>query len=260
MSEDRQIIKKFKELNTSNFPDFYSYTKPLDMGLWVLWVVKEELQIRKLTAEEIASIIREVKEISIGFKNINNAFSKAGNRIHSFHENGKVFFEIMKPGKDYLISLTKRGLIDVFYFEPGKRYTSKRILLKNIIEVLKGELRIVDAYCGERTLDILNKVGNNVKFLTRLENLREKERKGFLRELEDFKSEHPNIEFRSYPQPHIHDRFILSSEHFVLLGHSIKDLGGKESFAIVLSKSTSKDIFEALVEIFNRRWKKAKPI
>ena len=260
MSESVEVVKKFKELDISEFPDFYIYKKPLDMGLWILWVAKEKLRIRKLTADEIATIIRDVKEISIDSKSVNNAFTRAGDKIHTYHKNGKVFFEIMKPGKDYLLSLIKEGAINVFYFEPGKRYTSKRILAKNIIGLLKGELKIVDPYCGERTLDVLSTINNDIKFLTRLENLKEKERKKFLREFEDFKSEHSNIEFRNYPHPYIHDRFILSSDHLVLFGHSIKNLGSKESFAVVLDKNTSKDIFGVLIEIFNRKWKEAKPI
>ena len=126
------------------------------------------------------------------------------------------------------------------------------------MDSLKGELRIVDPYCGERTLDILNNVKNRVvKFLTRVENLREKERNRFLRELQDFKSENPNIEFRNYLHTDIHDRYIISSELLVILGHSIKDLGGKESFAIILNKDTSKNIVEALIENFNKRWQQS---
>ena len=105
----------------------------------------------------------------------------------------------------------------------------------------------------------MSSISNEVKFLTRLENLREKDKKRFLREVKDFKSEKPNIEFRDYPYPHIHDRFVISSNNIVLLGHSIKDLGSKESFAVVLNKETNRDFFEALVRIFNEKWKKANP-
>ncbi len=119
-------------------------------------------------------------------------------------------------------------------------------------------MRIVDPYCGERTLDILSNLKNrDIKFLTRVENLRDKERERFLRELKDFKSEHTKIEFKSYPHPDIHDRYIISSDRLVVLGHSIKDLGTKESFAIVLNKDSSKNIVEALIENFNRRWRQS---
>jgi len=255
---ETEISKKFAEIDTSDFPDFYDYKKPLKRSLWILWVTKEKLETKKLTAEQIASIIRDVKEISIDAKSITKSFNKAGNKIYTYKESEEVYFEIMKPGKDHLISHIKEGSIEVFYFESDKRYTSKRILSKNILYNLKGELRIVDPYCGERTLDILGNVKNRVvKFITRVENLREKDKKRFLRELKDFKSEHSEIEFKNYPHKDIHDRYIISSELLVILGHSIKDLGAKESFAIVLNKDTNKNIVETLIENFDKRWKQS---
>ena len=253
-----ELLKKFSEVDTSDFPDFYIYKKPFEKGLWILWITKEKLGIKKLTAEQIASVIRDVKEISIDAKSITNSFNRAGDKIHTYRESGKVYFEIMKPGKDHLISQVKEGSIDIFYFEPDKQYTSKRLLSKNILNSLKGELRIVDPYCGERTLDILSNVKKKVvKFLTKAENLKEKDKNRFLRGLKDFKSEHLEIEFRNYPHKDIHDRYIISSELLVILGHSIKDLGSKESFAIILNKDTSRNIVEALIENFNRRWKQS---
>lgn len=40
----------------------------------------------------------------------------------------------------------------------------------------------------------------------------------------------------------------------------MKDLGRKESFAIVLNKNTSKNIVDVLNENFNGRWKESKII
>ena len=72
----------------------------------------------------------------------------------------------------------------MLYFEPDKHYSSKRLLSRNILDNLHNELRIVDPYGGERTLDVLNNLKNkNIKFLTRVENLRDKEKERFLREL-----------------------------------------------------------------------------
>lgn len=87
---------------------------------------------------------------------------------------------------------------------------------------------------------------------------REKERNRFLREIEDFKWENKNVEFRSYPYTDIHDRYVISSEFLAILGHSIKDLRSKESFAILLNRNSSENIVEALSENFNRRWKQSK--
>jgi hypothetical protein len=256
--DEPDLTRKFSEVNTSDFPDFYSYKNPLEMGLWVLWVAKDKLGIRKMTAEQVASVIQEVKEVSINAKSINYSFTPAKGKVHIHHENGEVCFEIMKQGKDHLLSLIKQGSVEVFYFEPDQRYSTKRMLSRNILEGLKGKLQVVDPYCSERTLDILKAIKDRkVDFLTRLENLKDRKRDRFLRELQDFKTECPTIEFRSYPNTDIHDRYIISEDSLVILGHSFKDLGSKESFAIVLKRESSMNIVEAVIENFNRRWKQA---
>lgn len=255
------FVEEFKKADTSDFPDFYTYETTLERGLWILLVMKEKLGIRKLGAEQIASVIRDVKEISIDAKSIVNAFNRAGDKVHAYHEGDATIFEIMKPGKEYLLSRIRDGSVQLLYFEPGKRFSSKRILSKDILNGLDGDLKVVDPYYTERTLDILrNIIDREVKVLTRLENLREKERNQFLREIKDFKSENKNIEFRSYPNTDIHDRYIISSEFLAILGHSIKDLGSKESFIILLNKDTSRNIVEALNENFDRRWKQSEII
>ena len=65
------------------------------------------------------------------------------------------------------------------------------------------------------------------------------------------------MEFRDYPNTDIHDRYIVSSDSLVVLGHSIKDLGGKESFAVTLSRDASKNIVEAVIENFDGRWRQS---
>jgi hypothetical protein len=257
-NNETELTQRFREVDISDFPDFYNYQKPLEMGLWVLWVSKDKLGVKKLTAEQIASVIRDTKEISVDAQSINNAFKRAEGKIHTHHEGSKTYFEIMKPGKEHLLSLVKQASVEVFYFDPGKRYSTKRILSQNILKEIQGDLQIVDPYCGIRTLDILRDLKDKtIKFLTRVENLNEKERERFLRELQDFKAEYPKIEFRNYSNTDIHDRYIISENELVILGHSLKDLGSKESFAIVLNADSSKNVIEALIEIFNRRWKQA---
>jgi hypothetical protein len=166
----------------------------------------------------------------------------------------------MKPGKNYLRSLVKEGYVEIFYFEPGKPYSNKRVLSKNILSTLKGKLKIVDPYCDIRTLDIVKEVkSTKVQFLVRTENLRDKKGR-FIQQLRDFKIEYPHFELRDYPHDDIHDRYIMASDDFILLGHSIKDLGNKESFAISLNKNAFKDLIEAISENFDKRWKQAQPL
>jgi len=255
-----EIIESFSKIDVSDFPDFFACHNPLAMGLWVLWVAKEKLNIKKLSAEQIACIIRDVKEISISARSITNSFNPAKGKIHSYRINGETYYEIMRPGKMYLLSLIKEGYIEVFYFEPGKPYSNKRFVSNEILNTLKGELKIVDPYCDIRTLDILKEVKNaTIKLLCRADNLKDKKAR-FIRQLQDFKAEHSHVEVRDYPYSDIHDRYILSSEGLILLGHSIKDLGKKESFAISLKKDAYKNLVEAMVGNFVQRWKQSRPL
>lgn len=255
------LLEKFRETETGELPEFDNYDKPLEMGLWVLWVAKEKLNTKKLKAQQIVDVLLEIKEISVGCRAIVNAFNRAGGKLHKYLDEDETYYAIMKAGKDHLIKLAGEGSVRVYYFESGKKHHSKSILANNILAGLEGEIKIVDPYCSERTLDILgNSEVNNLRFLTHIENLSEQKKNKLLRELQDFKSEHSGIQFRNYPKTDIHDRYVISSEFVVILGHSLKDLGSKESFAIVLNKETNINVFGALTELFNRRWKSATPL
>ena len=253
-----ELIQKFREADTTGIPEFENYDKPLERGLWVLWVVKDKLKMTRLKADQIAHVLVHAKEVSVSPVAITNAFNRAHGKIHKYKESTGIFYEIMKIGKDHLVSQAGNTGVKVHYFEPGKRYSSKSILTKSVLDELKGELKIVDPYCDSGTLDMLSRIKKRkVKCLTQIENLKPKTKQGFLRELQDFKSEYPSVELRSYSKSGIHDRYIISYDRLVILGYSLKDLGAKESFAIVLDKKICSDIFDGLVENFNRRWKVA---
>lgn len=256
---ESSILRRFARADASDLPPFEDCRTILERALWVLWVAKEKLQKEMLSAEQIASVLRDVQEMSIKVTSITQALRRAGDKIYSYRQGGVVFYEIMKPGKEHLKSLRTEGEIEVFYFEPEKRYSSKRLLVTGILNMLIGEIRIVDPYCGERTLDVIKDVkARPIKFLTKLENITNVNAKNkLLRELKDFKTENADIEFRDYPNKDLHDRYIISPTSLVLLGYSMKDLGAKESFAIVLNEASSKNIYQALSENFNRRWKQS---
>ena len=206
-----EFIAKFKKADKSSFVEFGACTKPLDMALWVLCVSKEKLNEKKITAELIAVVIRDIEEISITEQSITNALKRALDKIHTYHENGNTYYEIMKPGKEYLLSLQKDDLVNAFYFKPDMKYTAKTLLKNQVFNDLLGNIKIVDPYCSERTLDMLVTLKDNtVKVLTKLANLRERDKGRFVREVADFKTENPNTEFRDYPNTDIHDRYIIS--------------------------------------------------
>lgn len=249
----RNITMDFKTIDTSDFPDFHNFNKPFEMGLWVLWVAKDKLSIRKLSADEISSVIREIKEVSMDSKSITNSFNRsAGKKVHVYKEDSLTKYEIMKAGKDHLKS--KEKSINVLYFEPGKKFASKRILSKDILSNLKGELKIIDPYCNKKTLDILEKSGKDkIKLLTKKSSIGNARKQGsFSRELNDLNSDGYDIEVRDYPNNDIHDRYIISDDSFIIIGYSIKDFGKKETFIAIFDDN--EDIYNQLKSNFDSKW------
>lgn len=254
------IAEGLRKADVSSFPDFRLMSTPLEMGLWILWVAKDGGLSRQLTAEEISQVIVDVFEISMEPRAITNALNRSGKKVHVYRDNGVTSFEIMHLGKEFVRSLDEDNLTDTIYFEPGKKFNSKRILSDKVLDSLKGELKIVDPYCGERTLDVLSKHKTGVKMLTRLDNLSPANRSRLVREITDFKSEYSHVEFRDYAGEDIHDRYILSDAAMVVLGNSICSLGGKESVAVILESKSNKNIYDEMLSAFNRRWKSAASI
>lgn len=166
-------------------------------------------------------------------------------------------------GEDSLPQTKKETpLMNLHYFESNKPYTSKKILSQEILGTLKGEIKYVDPYCGDRTLHLLKSAEkNHVKILTNTKNLGGNE-KQFLHDLKDFRKENPtlNFEIRNYSSRDLHDRYIISPDSLVLIGHSIKDLGNKESFAIKIGKVVNEVVYNDLNDNFNNRWNSANPI
>jgi len=259
--ETNRLFKIFEKVDTSNYPDFHQFKRTFERALWVLWVAKESLRVKGLTAEQIALVATDILETSIMSKSITLAFNRSGDRVHRYLVNGDVYYQIMKSGKDHLRSRQDEKGVEVLYFEPGKKYSSKRLLSKDILLGLKGNIRILDPYCSGRTLDVIKDIKNkSVKILTRLANLSPNNRASFLRDFKEFKAEYSDFEFRDYAGADLHDRYIISSNNIILIGHSIKDLGAKESFAVTLKKAENRIVFDSLVENFNRRWKTSKAL
>ncbi len=246
---------------TANLPEFYSLPRTLERVLWVLAAAKDCLDVRKLTAAEIASFMLDVLEVSISNTSVSQALRKAGGKVHAYHQGGTTRYEIMRAGKDHLLGIVPPDSVEMFYFEAGRRYSGKHVLSEEVVGGLAGDLMIVDPYCGARTLDILRSAkGKNVRVLTTLAQAKKSAANEFKRDLQDFRSEYPNIEFRDYTGKDLHDRYILSPQHLVILGHSMKDLGSKESFGIVISRGMCEEIGRTLSDTFETRWQNSTPL
>ncbi len=71
----------------------------------------------------------------------------------------------------------------------------------------------------------------------------------------DFAKERKNVEFRLLPPPHdLHDRYLLADNALLIIGHGLKDIGGKESFVIRLDRNVASDLLDELTQSFDNKW------
>jgi hypothetical protein len=57
-----------------------------------------------------------------------------------------------------------------------------------------------------------------------------------------------------------HDRFVLTDDDLILIGHGLKDLGARDSFLIRLPNEYVTGITEEITRAFDDQWSHATPI
>ncbi len=151
------------------------------------------------------------------------------------------------------------GGITAFYVEAGKPRMA-HLELSKTFEHINGEVLICDPYYGTGSLLRLDSLRNSgpIRFLTHEADSRERSFIG--RTLKEFALERPHVEFRQTSARDLHDRYILTNEEIVILGHGLKDIGSKESFIIRLTKPICADLMRILRSSFEEKWKRAVPL
>lgn len=150
------------------------------------------------------------------------------------------------------------GPIEFVYVSGDKPYSDRRTI-GNILEQATGMVRICETYFGIDSLVLLRSLPATCTSRVLVVNLTDNPNR-LSREVNTFKKEYPSFEFRRYAQRGLHDRFLVDDRGLVILGHGLKDIGKKESFAIFLEKSLVPDIVREVSRTFDNRWKSATPL
>jgi hypothetical protein len=253
--------KKWHEIaqNKEEIPSIFDFVeKPLEAGLWCLYVCKNNFGKDYLNTREIENILQGFLGIPIKATQIVRAFARAGKKIIYKKENG---YQISYVGEEFLRSLKIKNPLKLIYLTPDKPITAESSLKELVKSIKRGNLLITDPYYGLRTLEILIefvKYHKSVKFLTA--QLGGGENQVVVNNfLKDIKKEYKNkIEVKIYPNRNeLHDRYIIGKDIFFIIGHGIKDLGNKESLIIGIEDKYGKDIRKVLEKTFHERWNMA---
>lgn len=140
---------------------------------------------------------------------------------------------------------------DEVVIRAGERFRANR-LLREIFASAREELSILDPYVGPPLFDLLEEIAQRlqIRIITS-----EKIKEAAYLSYKAFRSQYPRTELRILTEDKLHDRFILwDGTHGVHLGHSIKDLGEKDTQVTVLKTATEQ------YSLFEERWAESKAI
>lgn len=218
-------------------------------------------RVERLCAEHIAACL-EAAGVALHATRIKDALNKAVEDecvTITRDESGTLVYKLMIKGEKEIEALLGSDGMQIALIEGGQPRTARR-RLGDMLAELKGIVRICDPYYGVGTLTSLDHVpkGCEVRFLTWKTN---ESAQTVQRAIRDFRNERPNTEFRLPPNPSdLHDRYVLTDDSLFILGHGLKDIGGKESFMIRLDESLVPDLLHQLIQTFDARWQSGSPL
>ncbi len=142
----------------------------------------------------------------------------------------------------------KNNEIKIVLIEEGRPREATKTF-EEIVNSFTGPVYISDPYFTRESMDLLEKVpSSEIRFL-----FHKVQTKLSQREIEDFKKENSHIKLKQYPNDHLHDRYILSNDKMLIIGHGLS-LRNKETFIIELKDDIAKDLRFGLLQTFDRRW------
>ncbi len=108
----------------------------------------------------------------------------------------------------------------VWLIEAGQPYRTHRQLAE-FFSTLAGDIFVCDKSCGLGSLECLASFTecSTLRFLTQQPDNKEK---SFLpNSLKEFLVAHPNVEIQRYQGSNLHDRYVLSKDRLIILGHGL---------------------------------------
>lgn len=233
-------------------------TSPLILGIAALVIAEDRLGTEFLSAGEIVRAL-EYAGTHVDETRLVKAFARATGRVVRRDFNGMSKYRAMLTGRRTVGPILELGTIGIAYIDGGRPRTARR-QLGDLLKTVQGPVRISDPYYGVRTLDALELLPGSVavKFLTADTSAGGRRLQGALA---DFRRERPKVDMRRITVGSVpHDRYIMSPNILMIIGHGLKDIGNRESFVIVVDRSMAADLIDELTTSFEARWSAATPL
>lgn len=248
-----QLLAKFADLDNQLKHALAAESSPLLLSLAALELADREAGVQRLTAKDIVACL-EAAGVAVKRTSVVRALARAGNKIStSKDESGDTSYRLMTQGRRDVEQLLAKDSLSVVRIEGGKPHTARQHL-GELLAQLTGIIRICDPYYGQRTLETLDYLSRatSIRFLTSRTNESGLKVRGAFN---DFAKERKNVEFGVLNPPNdLHDRYVLAEDSLLLVGHGLKDIGGKESFVVRIDRNLAPDLLDTLIASFDARW------
>jgi hypothetical protein len=228
------------------------------LGLTTLTLAWDRTSTEYMSCEHIVAAL-EAAGVALPRSRLVAAMARAGDRVSRRMMNQEPHYKVMTRGRREAEKLLNAGSLELIYVDGGKPRTARKEL-KDLLVPLSGTVKVCDPYYGLRSLEALELFPHTcrVRFLTAQTNESVRRLAGPIR---DFKREHQNIELRVYPNSNeLHDRYVLSRDRMLIVGHGLKDIGGRESFVISIGRPLGRDLLNQVGRQFDTRWPRATPL
>lgn len=222
-----------------------------DLQLKAIWVLDKLSDSKdRLSAGEVADYLVEECGTSTSRQAVSYALEKDAGIVHK----NKSGYKLMEKGRKKLADANADSVIVI---ESGKPFSTKNVIVKQILSSLKSPVLICDPYIDINTLDLLFKnfdKKKQIKILTHTVN--DRPSGTFSRHLGELRQEGFQIEIGVYSNSDLHDRYLMDDGTFWLSGNSLNHIGNKESFVVRLGE----DIRQSMLSTFNSRWNSSQKI
>lgn len=254
------LLESFENLDRETKEILADIEKPKDLALAALHIASKDFATPHLTAEHIVACL-ELAGVGVTKKSIGRALaSSKGLVTRSIGEDGDVVYRLMTRGlREAERLLSSGGGLNVVKIESGLPRQA-RLKLGEILQSFSGIIRVCDPHYGVGTLVSLDLIpaACEVRFLSQTLSDSELKMSGALR---DFYRERSIVELRKCDKTvKLHDRYIVTDDTLLLLGHGIKDIGNKESFIVCIDKKLAPDLIDEVTNSFDTNWNTAQKI
>jgi len=253
------LLQSFRDLDRDTKDALADLESPLLRVFAALSIAHQQCSVERLSSEHIMACL-EAAGVAATKKTISSALARAGDRVSTSKGlDGETLYRLMTAGEREIAPYLGGGGLIVVRFDSNAPRTA-RLRLGEALSSLRGVVRISDPYYGVRSLDSLDHIplSCQIRFLTKTTSEPPRKVKGAFR---DFVSERPSTEFRIVgTSAKLHDRYVLASSELLLVGHGLKDIGGKESFMVSIAKKLGEGIISQTRAAFDAYWRAATPL